>query len=214
MVKSRPKIILSAAVSVDGKIATRTHRSNLSSRKDKVRLHRLRSKVDAILVGKNTVKIDDPLLTVRYVRGKNPTRIVLDSRAEISTRSKIIRTSHKVPTIIVVSDMAPQRRLDALARYPVQIMRAGKAKVDLKRMFSILKKQNIMTVLAEGGGTLNWELVRQGLVDEMIITVTPYVVGGRDATTLVEGSGFTKITKRFTLEKITRQKDEVVLYYI
>jgi 2,5-diamino-6-(ribosylamino)-4(3H)-pyrimidinone 5'-phosphate reductase len=110
--------------------------------------------------------------------------------------------------------MAPQRRLDALARYPVQIMRAGKAKVDLKRMFSILKKQNIMTVLAEGGGTLNWELVRQGLVDEMIITVTPYVVGGRDATTLVEGSGFTKITKRFTLEKITRQKDEVVLYYI
>jgi 2,5-diamino-6-(ribosylamino)-4(3H)-pyrimidinone 5'-phosphate reductase len=213
MVKSRPKIILSAAVSVDGKIATRTHLSNLSSRKDKMRLHRLRSKVDAILVGKNTVKIDDPLLTVRYARGKNPTRIVLDSRAEISLRSKIIRTSHKVPTIIVVSDMAPKNRLDALSRYRVQVIRAGKAKINLKRMFAILKRQNIMTVLAEGGGTLNWELVRQGLVDEMIITVTPYVVGGRDATTLVEGRGFTKITKRFTLEKITRQKDEVVLYY-
>jgi 2,5-diamino-6-(ribosylamino)-4(3H)-pyrimidinone 5'-phosphate reductase len=213
MAKSRPKVILSAAMSVDGKIATRTHRSNLSSRIDKVRLHRLRSKVDAILVGKNTVKIDDPLLTVRYARGKNPTRIVLDSRAEISLHSKIIRTSHKVPTIIVVSGMAPKRRLDALARYPVQIVCAGKSKISLTRMFSILKKQNITSVLAEGGGTLNWELIRQGLVDEMIVTVTPYVVGGRDAVTLVEGSGFTKITSKFTLDKITRQKDEVVLYY-
>src|SRR3989338_6543970 len=77
MEKSRPHVILSAAISIDGKIATRLGDSKLSSKKDKIRLHRLRSKVDAILVGKNTIHRDDPLLTVRYVKGKNPTRIIL-----------------------------------------------------------------------------------------------------------------------------------------
>jgi len=72
MEKSKPYVILSAAISVDGKIATRTGDSKLSSKQDKVRLHKLRSKVDAILVGKNTVLRDNPLLTVRYTRGKNP----------------------------------------------------------------------------------------------------------------------------------------------
>ena len=72
MVNYRPKIILSAAVSIDGKLATTTGDSKLSSKKDLIRLHKLRSKVDAILIGKNTVKKDDPLLTVRYSKGKTP----------------------------------------------------------------------------------------------------------------------------------------------
>ncbi len=102
MGKSKPYVILSAATSVDGKIATRTGDSNLSSRQDKVRLHKLRSKVDAILVGKNTVLLDNPLLTVRYTRGKNPIRIILDSKGTISKKSKILQTSNKIPTIIAV----------------------------------------------------------------------------------------------------------------
>ena len=93
MVKSRPRIILSAAITVDGKIATRTGDSKLSSKKDKIRLHKLRSKVDAILVGRNTVQCDDPRLTVRYVKGKNPIRIILDSQGSISSSSKIITSS-------------------------------------------------------------------------------------------------------------------------
>ena len=88
--KYNPKIILSAAISIDGKIATKTGDSKLSSKKDLTRLHRLRSQVDAILVGKNTVKQDDPLLTVRYVKGKNPIRIVLDSHGTILKESKIL----------------------------------------------------------------------------------------------------------------------------
>ena len=84
MEKSRPYVILSAAISIDGKIATRLGDSKLSSKKDRIRLHKLRSKVDAILVGKNTVHRDDPLLTVRYAKGKNPTRIILDSQGRIS----------------------------------------------------------------------------------------------------------------------------------
>jgi len=93
MEKSKPYVILSAAISVDGKIATRTGDSKLSSKQDSIRLHKLRSKVDAILVGKNTVLRDNPLLTVRYTRGKNPIRIVLDSKGIISKKSKILKNT-------------------------------------------------------------------------------------------------------------------------
>ncbi|MDC8438184.1 MAG: 2,5-diamino-6-(ribosylamino)-4(3H)-pyrimidinone 5'-phosphate reductase [Candidatus Nitrosotenuis sp.] len=216
MVTYRPRVILSAAVSIDGKIATRRGDSALSSKKDKIRLHKVRSKVDAILVGRNTVRVDDPLLTVRYVRGKNPTRVVLDSRARISTKSQIIKTAKNIPTIIAVSAKAPKKNLQRLEEHSAKIIIAGRSNIDLKRLLALLKKENIKTVLAEGGGTLNWEFVRQGLVDELIVTITPRLVGGRDAVTLVEGVGFAKIADslKLNLRKITKQGDEVVLHYI
>lgn len=215
MVSSRPRIILSAAMSIDGKIATKTGDSGLSSRQDKIRVHRLRAKADAIIVGIRTVSVDNPLLTVRYARGKNPTRIVLDSFGTILPSSRIIKTANKVPTIIAVSKKAPQKNLAKLARYPVKILIAGQNKVDLKKLLSTLHKQKIKTVLLEGGGTLNWEFIRQGLVDEMVVTVTPYIVGGKDAVTLVEGNGFSKIlhSKKIRLHKIARQNNEIVLHY-
>ena len=89
MEKSRPYITLSAAISIDGKIATKIGDSKLSSKKDKTRVHRLRAKNDAILIGSNTVKQDNPMLTVRYAKGKNPIRIVLDSKAAINPKSRI-----------------------------------------------------------------------------------------------------------------------------
>ena len=98
MEKSKPKIILSAAISIDGKISTASGDSKLSSKKDLIRLHKLRSQVDAIIIGKNTVKIDDPLLTVRYKKGKNPIRIILDSNGVISKKSRIYRRG-RIPRI-------------------------------------------------------------------------------------------------------------------
>ena len=103
MAKFNPHVILSAAISIDGKISTRMGDSKLSSKEDSVRLHKLRSKVDAILIGKNTLLQDNPLLTVRYTKGKNPIRIILDSKGTIPINSKIIKTSNEISTIIVVS---------------------------------------------------------------------------------------------------------------
>ena len=100
MARSRPYVILSAAMSIDGKIATRTGASRLSSGKDLDRVHKLRSGVGAILVGKNTVLEDNPLLTVRRVGGKNPARIVVDPKAVIPTGSRIVKTSRQIPTKI------------------------------------------------------------------------------------------------------------------
>ena len=108
----RPRIILSAAITLDGKLATRTGDSKLSSKKDKIRVHRLRSKVDAILIGKKTVEIDDPLLSVRGIKKKNPTRVILDSSGTISTNSRILRTCSKIPTIIAVSKKGKQQRFE------------------------------------------------------------------------------------------------------
>jgi len=215
MVSSRPHVILSAAVSLDGKIATKNKDSALSSAQDKIRFHRLRAKTDAILVGINTVRIDDPLLTVRYARGKNPTRVVLDSSGAISPKSKIIKTCNTIPTIIAVSKKAPKKNLARLAKYPLQVIVLGQNKVDTKKLLQILQKQNIKTILLEGGGTLNWEFIHKGFVDELIVTVTPYVIGGKYATTLVEGDGFSKIANcpKLKLQNVIRQKNEIVLHY-
>jgi 2,5-diamino-6-(ribosylamino)-4(3H)-pyrimidinone 5'-phosphate reductase len=215
MANSRPRVILSAAVSLDGKIATKNKDSALSSEQDKIRFHKLRAKVDAILVGINTVKIDDPLLTVRHTKGKNPIRIILDSSGKISPKSKIIKTCHTIPTIIVVSNKAPKKNLTRLGKYPLQVIIAGQHKIDTKKLLRILQKQNIKSVLLEGGGTLNWEFIHKGLVDELIVTITPYVIGGKDATTLIEGDGFSKITNspKLKLHGVIRQKNEIVLHY-
>ncbi len=215
MEKSRPHVILSAAISIDGKIATRLGDSNLSSKKDKIRLHKLRSKVDAILVGKNTIHRDDPLLTVRYVKGKNPTRIILDSQGTISVNSKILQTCTKVPTIIAVSKRISKLNLQKLKRFPVEIIMTGENSVNIKSLMNNLSKRKINTVLVEGGGTINWQFIQNNLFDEILITITPVIIGGIDAITFVQGRGFDKIIKspRLRLNTIKRLENYLVLHY-
>jgi len=211
----RPHVIFSAAITLDGKLATRTGDSRLSSKKDKIRVHKLRSKVDAILIGKNTVKIDDPLLSVRNIRKKNPVRIILDSNATIHTNSRILKTCSKIPTIIAVSKKAPKKNLQKLEKFPVQVIVCGNYTVNIKKLLGILKKKGIKNILVEGGGTTNWAFVKENLVDEAMITITPYLVGGINATTLVDGDGFSTIAKsvKLKLKNITKTKNEVILHY-
>ena len=215
MEKSRPKVILSAAMTLDGKIATKTGDSKLSSKQDKVRIHKLRSKVDAILVGSNTVKRDDPLLTVRHTKGKNPLRIILDSKANIDQKSQIIKTCKKIPTIIAVSKKASKKNIDKLKKYPLEIIITGNKLVNIKNLLRILSKKKIKTLLVEGGGTVNWEFIKQDLVDEIIITITPYIIGGKNSITLVDGEGFSIIKKatKLKLKKICKSGNEIVLHY-
>jgi len=216
MAKSRPHIILSAAISVDGKIATKTGDSNLSSKIDKIRVHKLRSKVDAILIGQNTLRRDDPILSVRYAKGRNPIRIILDSRGKISSKSKIIKTCNMIPTILAVSKNISNKNLQRLKKYPLEIIVTGENKVNLKQLLKQLEKRKIKKLLLEGGGTVNWEFIKQGLFDEIIVTVTPFLIGGTKSISLVQGLGFSKISKstKLKLKKIKQQKNELVLHYI
>ena len=215
MEKSRPYVILSAAISIDGKIATRLGDSKLSSKKDKIRLHRLRSKVDAILIGKNTIHSDDPLLTVRYAKGKNPIRIILDSQGTISINSKILQTCNKVPTIIAVSKKISKLNLQKLKKFPIEIIITGENSVNIKSLMNNLSKRKINTILVEGGGTINWQFIQNNLFDEVLITIAPFIIGGTDAITFVQGRGFDKIIKspRLRLNTIKRLENHLVLHY-
>jgi 2,5-diamino-6-(ribosylamino)-4(3H)-pyrimidinone 5'-phosphate reductase len=215
MERSRPHVIFSAAITIDGKLATRTGDSKLSSKADKNRVHKLRSKVDAILIGKNTAKLDDPILSSHNAKKKNPIRVILDSNAIIGSNSRILKTCSKIPTIIVVSKKARKKDLQKLEKFSAQVIICGNYKVNIKKLLKILKKKGVKNILVEGGGITNWAFVKENLVDEAIITITPYLVGGITATTLVDGDGFSNISKsiRLKLKNVTRMKNEVILHY-
>ncbi len=216
MEKSRPYVILSAAISIDGKIATKTGDSKLSSKQDSIRLHKLRSTVDAILVGKNTVAIDDPLLTVRHTKGKNPIRIVLDSKGTLSDKSKILQTSNKIKTIIVVSKQITKSNNNKLSKFPVELIVTGESSVNIKSLLRKLSAKKIKTILVEGGGTINWEFIKQNIFDELIVTLSPFLIGGNNAISFVEGQGFDKISKspNLRLKSVERLKNHLVLHYV
>ena len=216
MEKFNMHIILSAAISIDGKISTRSNDSKFSSKEDIIRLHKLRSKVDAILIGKNTLLRDDPLLTVRHTKGKNPIRIILDSKGTISKNSKIIKTSDKIPTIIAVSKKISKANLSKLKKLPVEIIISGENSVNLKLLMKKLATKKIKTILVEGGGTVNWEFIKNNIFDELIITLSPYLIGGNDAISLVEGKGFAKIVNspNLKLKSVKRLKNHLVINYI
>ena len=134
MENCKSMIVLSAAMTLDGKIGQRNKKVVLSSKSDKIRVHKLRSKFDAILVGKNTVEQDDPLLTVRHAKGKNPIRIILDSHGTIKNTSKIIKTAKNIPTIIVTSQLVSKRNFSRLKNLPLDVIVCGKNQVDIRKL--------------------------------------------------------------------------------
>lgn len=210
-------VILNAAMSIDGKISTRRNDSSFSSRKDWIRVHKLRSSVDGIVVGISTVLKDNPMLNVRYYsKGKNPVRIIIDSRARIPLNSRIIRSSKKIQTIVGTTRNAPIRKIKSLEKVGVQVLITGNRKVNIKSLFQQLESLGLKRILIEGGGEINWSVLKIGLVNELIVSISPVVVGGRNAKTLVEGEGISNITDGIKLKLtriLTNNKNEIVLFY-
>ncbi len=212
------QILINAAMTIDGKIATNLGDSTISSKQDLRRLHRLRCSVDAIIIGISTVIIDNPRLTVRLVKrhGTTPVRIIVDSIGRIPLDSKILKSASKITTIVAVTKRASDERVDKIKSAGAIVIVAGTKTVDLKELFFILKKMGFNKILVEGGGELNWSILQLGIVNELMVTVAPRIVGGRTATTLVEGDGYERISDGIKMEliKMSRQNNgEVVLYY-
>ena len=206
------------AMTIDGKIATNLGDSKISSKQDLRRLHRLRSSVDAVIIGISTVIADNPKLTVRLVKrhGTTPVRIIVDSIGRIPLDSKILKSASKINTIVAVTKRASDERVDKIKSAGAIVIVAGTKTVDLKELFFILKKMGFNKILVEGGGELNWSILQLGIVNELMVTVAPRIVGGRTATTLVEGDGYDRISDGIKMEliKMSRQNNgEVVLYY-
>lgn len=231
------KIILNAATSIDGKIATVNGDTKISSVLDLKRVHGLRRETDVILVGISTVINDDPLLTIRYGMNKkgtkNPIRIIIDSKARIPLHSKIVRTANQIETRLVVTSKAPSKNLKKLEKRGLKIIvldqgtkqdgedrenkrKDNREKVDLKKLFNQLEKEGISNVLVEGGGEINWSIIKDNLFDEMIITISPLIIGGKRAISLVGGEGYKTINEsvKIKLSRIQKKSNgEIILYY-
>ena len=215
MANSKIHVTLCAAMSLDGKIATNTGDSALSSKSDLIRVHKLRAKHDAILVGINTVRTDNPLLTVRYTRDKNPIRIILDTKASISILSRIVKTSNKVRTIIIVSNLASQSRIKRLQKYGITVIVLRAQRINVKTLMTKLQDYNIGSILLEGGSTINWEFVRHDLIDDAIICIVPRILGGSSSASLVGGAGFRRVNTslKMRLQNYTKRGTELILHY-
>ena len=207
-------------MTVDGKIATSLGDSKISSKEDLLRVHELRASVDGIVVGIATIVADDPNLTVRLttknVRKKDPVRIIIDSTAKIPLNSRILRTAFKIKTIVAVTELASRDTISKIEKTGAVVIVLGKRRVNLKKVLSIVKKMGIKKILVEGGGEINWSFFSLGLVNELIVTVAPKIIGGRQATTLVEGEGYPRISSgiKLQLKKVQMQiNGELVLYY-
>jgi 2,5-diamino-6-(ribosylamino)-4(3H)-pyrimidinone 5'-phosphate reductase len=211
-------VTINTAMTIDGKIATVSGDSKISSGQDLKRVHELRSSTDAVMVGISTVLVDNPMLSVRLSNkpGINPVRIIIDSTARIPLKSRILRSAHNNITIIAVTNRASISKIKKIQNRGAMVLVAGTRDVDLRKVFSIIQNIGIQQVLVEGGGELNWSVIRRGLIAKLIVTIAPVIAGGRNATTLVEGDGYRRISKamKLKLTKVSRQRNgEVVLCY-
>lgn len=202
-----PFVVMKTAMSLDGKIATRTGDSKwISGEKSRKRVHELRNQYSGIMLGINTVIKDDPLLNIRTINGntKNPIRIVVDSKARISLKAKIINSPEIAQTIIAVTAKAPDEKLSQLREKGIRVIVCPEQniRVNLRFLMQELAKQNIDSILLEGGGTLNFEAMHQGIVDKVIVFIAPKIIGGAEAITPVEGMGISRLGNAVELENL------------
>lgn len=212
-----PFLIVKMAVTLDGKIATKSGKSRwITGEKSRQFVHKLRSMSDGIIVGINTVLQDDPLLNVRINGGKkrNPVRIIIDSRGRLPLESRIVKSSAEIKTILATTELAPQARLTALnsAGIEVMLLPSKGGRVDLPAMMRALGEKEFSLLLAEGGGTLNYSLLSENLIDKLYFFLAPLLIGGKDARTALEGEGVMELDDAWTVENIEmKQFDQDLL---
>jgi len=216
-VQSKPYIILSAAMTIDGKIASNKGDTEISDEKDWKEVHKLRTKVDAIMVGKNTILVDNPKLHIKFYSHSGYYRIVVDSNLTIPISSNIITYKPEIyPTIICTTEKVPIEKINEYKLKNIKIVSSGRSeRVDIKNLLPKLYEMGIKSILLEGGGNLNWSFIKEDLVDEIRLTIAPLIIGGRDAITLVEGDGFIymKDAPRYHLSKVKTRNNYLKLKF-
>lgn len=190
----KPFVVLKAATSLDGKIATASGESKwITSSEARAYGHRLRDQYDAILVGVNTVLADNPSLTARLPegRGKDPSRIIVDSLARTPTASQVLLQESAAHTIIATNEAAPVERRASLMAAGAEIIvvpGAGPG-VDLAKLMELLGEKQISSVLIEGGGKISGSALKAGIVDKIAWFMAPKIIGGDLAPGPVRGEG-------------------------
>ena len=223
----KPYVILNAAMTLDGKIATKTGSSEISGQKDLERVHEIRKEVDGIMVGIGTVLADDPRLTIHKKKKKkedNPVRIVVDNKARTPLNFRILNDDAE--TVIAVSSICDEnnensdeeavKRAKELEKR-ANVFYSSSETVDLKEFLEFLYSLGIESIMLEGGSTLNFSMIRDGLIDEIKICIAPMVVGGKDSKTFFDGEGFDYMKDAVKLELVNNfplDKDFIMEYKV
>jgi diaminohydroxyphosphoribosylaminopyrimidine deaminase/5-amino-6-(5-phosphoribosylamino)uracil reductase len=189
----RPLVIFKTAMTLDGKVATRTGDSQwISGETSRVRAHRWRSECDAVAIGIHTATADDPMLTARVEGvGKQPSRVIFDSEASLPLTSQLVRSAAEVPVIVICSRAAQRTATDALrmAGVDVIVVAGENEAARLGKALDELGDREIQSILLEGGPHLAGVFLEGGEIDEARLFVAPIIAGGRDAKAAVEGQG-------------------------
>lgn len=203
-----PYVILKIAMSLDGKIATSTGESQwITSPASRQRVHELRDEVDAVLVGIGTVLTDNPTLTTRLPnkRGKDATRIVMDSHARIPTAAKIFNPESEADVIITVTPQAFAGNIALLkiTGAEVLVIPAKDGQVCFKTLMETLGERGITSIMIEGGGKVNETALMSGLVNKVMCFVAPKFIGGKESPGAFSGDGITQLTDAPELKRKT-----------
>lgn len=207
----KPFIVLKAAMTLDGKIATATGQSKwITNETSRAYGYKLRDIYDGIMVGINTVIEDNPMLTARVDGGKNPIRIVVDSSLKIDINANVVQDK-SAKTIIATTDKADKDKILKLQAQNVDVIVVDKDendKVDIEKLLNILGQQNICSILVEGGATLSGSFVAKKLVDKVYFFIAPKIIGGKEAKTPVAGTGILNLQEALALKDIQIEKLE------
>jgi diaminohydroxyphosphoribosylaminopyrimidine deaminase/5-amino-6-(5-phosphoribosylamino)uracil reductase len=204
-----PFVVAKFAMSLDGKIATKTGDSHWITAEEARRYaHNLRCNTDAIMVGANTIIIDDPQLTVRCCGGrggvakKQPLRVVIDGKGRTPATARLFKEPGE--TLVATGKSLAVETKQALTATGAEIVElsAGKNKVELTELLRILGRRGITSILVEGGGILLGSLFDAGLVDKVIAFIAPVIIGGSKAKLAIAGNGIDKMINACRLERI------------
>ena len=200
-----PFVTLKSAATLDGKTAAADGSSKwITGEAARADVQRLRAGADAIVVGSRTVIADDPALTVRdpaFADARPPLRVVVDSRGAIAADARLFDGA--APTVVATSERAPSARVAEWTAAGAEVLTLdldASGGVSLLGLMTTLGKRDVQGVLVEGGATLAWSVVRDGLADKVVLYVTPRLVGGVKAPGVLGGAGFAPIAESLALE--------------
>ena len=206
-----PYITLKVAQSLDGKITlSKKEQTWLTGKKSVEYVHKLRNEYDAVLVGAGTIKIDNPLLTVRKAKGRNPIRVIIDGKLIISLNSKVVKCTDPLKTIIITSKTASERKIKRLSSKGIKIFKlkaSSNDRISLNSLLKVLAKQKITSVMVEGGSEIFTQFLEKNLFDEIIILQTSKILG--------RGIGAFNLKKmqRIQLSKAENMGEDIKLVY-
>ncbi len=211
----RPFVTAKFAMSLDGKIATRSHNSKwISNEWSRERAHRLRWETDAVMVGVNTVMEDNPQLTARTLNGtREPLRVIVDSRGQTPIDAKALENPERV--LLATTEAMNSSQLDEYTARDIEVLTLPdkQGHVDLGELLRLLGEREITGMIAEGGGTLLGSLFDDDLVDKVVAFIAPMIIGGKEAISPVGGQGAELISQALKLKRTRMEQfvDDIMI---